>query len=92
MTIVNAKVRISGRVQGVWFRRSTKDKAAELGITGWCRNCPDDSVEALFQGEQEIVQSIIDWCREGPKMARVDHVDIEWLDSVAGLSTFEIRT
>ena len=91
MTIVNAKVRVSGRVQGVWFRRSTKDKAVELGVTGWCRNCSDDSVEALFQGEQEVVQSIIDWCREGPKMARVDHVDIEWLDSVGEFNTFEIR-
>lgn len=91
MTIVSAKVRISGRVQGVWFRQSTKDKADESGVTGWCRNCPDGSVEAVFEGEKEVVQSIIDWCHEGPKMARVERVEVEWLDTVAGLSSFEVR-
>jgi acylphosphatase len=91
MTRVTAKVRISGRVQGVWFRQSTKEKAAELGVTGWCRNSSDGSVEGVFEGEKEMVQSIIDWCHEGPKMARVDQVDVEWLDSDSGYSTFEIR-
>ncbi|MBW6507978.1 MAG: acylphosphatase [Desulfuromonadales bacterium] len=91
MTIVSAKVRISGRVQGVWFRQSTREKAAELGVTGWCRNCPDGSVEAIFQGEKQVVQRVIDWCREGPKMARVDHVDIEWLASGDELNIFEVR-
>ncbi len=92
MTIVSAKVRISGRVQGVWFRQSTKEKAAGLGVTGWCRNCPDGSVEAVFQGKKEVVQDIIDWCHEGPKMARVDRVVVEWLDSVDEFSTLEIRS
>lgn len=92
MTIVSAKVRISGQVQGVWFRQSTKEQAAGLGITGWCRNCPDGGVEAVFQGEKEAVQSIIAWCHNGPKIARVDHVEVEWPDSVAGFSTFEIRS
>ncbi len=91
MTIVSAKVRISGRVQGVWFRQSTREQAAGLGITGWCRNCPDGSVEALFQGKKEVVQNIIDWCHEGPKMARVDQVDVEWLDCADGFSVFEVR-
>jgi acylphosphatase len=91
MTTVRAKVRISGRVQGVWFRQSTREKAAELGVTGWVRNCPDGCVEAVFEGNHMIVNAIIEWCQQGPKMARVDHVDIEWLDTVAGLSTFEIR-
>jgi len=91
MTIVSAKVRISGRVQGVWFRQSTKEKAIELGVTGWCRNCADGSVEAVVQGKKKAVQSIIDWCHEGPKMARVDHVDSEWLDAVAGFNNFEVR-
>ncbi len=92
MTTVSAKVRISGRVQGVWFRQSTKEKAAELGVTGWCRNCPDASVEAVFQGEEKAVKSIIDWCHDGPKMARVDQVEVEWLDVADRFSTFEIRS
>jgi len=92
MTTVNARVLISGRVQGVWFRQSTKDKAAELGVTGWCRNCSDGSVEAIFEGGKEIVQSIIDWCHQGPKLARVDRIEVEWLDAVAGFSSFEVRS
>jgi len=91
MTIVTARVLISGRVQGVWFRQNTREKAAQLGVTGWCRNCPDGSVEAMFQGEKEIVQSIIDWSHLGPKLARVERVEVEWLDSVAGFSSFEVR-
>lgn len=92
MTIISAKVRISGRVQGVWFRQSTKEKAAELGVTGWCRNCPDGSVEAVFQGEKKIINAIIAWCHEGPRMARVDQVEVEWLDCADGFSTLEIRS
>ncbi|MFO7766915.1 MAG: acylphosphatase [Pelovirga sp.] len=91
MTTVSAKVRISGRVQGVWFRQSTKEKAAELGVTGWCRNCPDASVEAVFQGEKKAVQRIIDWCHDGPKMARVDQVKVEWLDCADEFNSFVIR-
>lgn len=91
MTTVNAIVRISGRVQGVWFRQSTKDKAVALGVTGWCRNCSDGTVEALFQGEKKAVQDMIDWCHVGPKMARVDRVDVEWPDAVDKFNSFEIR-
>lgn len=92
MTIVSAKVQISGRVQGVWFRQTTKEKAAELGVSGWCRNCHDSSVEAFFQGEKKSVQSIIDWCHQGPKMARVDQVDVEWLEAAHRCNGFEVRT
>lgn len=91
MTSVNAKILISGRVQGVWFRQSTREKAAELGVTGWCRNCPDGSVEAVFEGDESAVKQMIDWCHQGPKLARVDRVEVEWLDSVAGFSSFEVR-
>lgn len=92
MTTVSAKTRISGRVQGVWFRQSTKEKAVELGVTGWCRNCSNGSVEAVFQGDKKAVESIIDWCHEGPRMARVDQVDVEWLDSDDEFNDFEVRT
>lgn len=92
MTKVRAKVVISGKVQGVWFRQSTKDEADKLGVMGWCRNCPDGSVEAVFQGEKEAVQSIIDWCHEGPKMARVNQVNVEWQKAEDDLDGFKIRS
>lgn len=91
MTSVSAKVLISGRVQGVWFRQSTKEQAVALGVTGWCRNCPDGRVEALFQGERMVVQKIIDWCHHGPKLARVDLVEVEWLETGGVHDRFEIR-
>lgn len=91
MISVCAKVLISGRVQGVWFRQSTKEQAVTLGVTGWCRNCPDGRVEALFQGEKETVQRMIDWCHQGPKMARVDRVEIDWVAVDESFVKFEIR-
>ena len=65
---------ISGRVQGVWFRASTKDKALELGLTGWVRNTPKGSVEAIFEGEEDIVKKMIDWCHHGPPLAKVENI------------------
>ena len=52
MALVRAEVRVTGRVQGVWFRQSTKNMADQHGVTGWCRNNPDGSVEAVFEGKK----------------------------------------
>ena len=68
---------ISGRVQGVWFRGWTKQQAAKHGLTGWVRNRSDGSVEAIFQGRAEDVQSMLNHCRVGPPMADVVDVDCE---------------
>ena len=73
-----AHVLISGRVQGVWFRASTRDKAKELGIKGWVRNTPDGKVEAVFEGSREKVEEIIKWCHKGPVLARVTNVEVKW--------------
>lgn len=70
------RVRISGRVQGVVFRASTRDQAEALGLAGWVRNLPDGAVEAAFQGDREIVDRMIEWCRKGPRFARVTDVDV----------------
>ncbi len=67
---------ISGKVQGVFFRSSTKDKSGELGITGWVRNLPDGRVEAVFEGEKESVETMVEWCRNGPEYARVSGVEV----------------
>lgn len=71
------RVRISGRVQGVWFRQSTRERAEELGLSGWVRNLPDGCVEALLSGEESAINAALAFLREGPPMARVDEVQIE---------------
>lgn len=71
------KLRIYGKVQGVFFRDSTKKKANELGVEGWVRNEPDGSVTAVAQGEEEAVQQLIKWCHQGPPEAEVSKVEVE---------------
>ena len=67
-------LKVTGRVQGVSFRAWTREKARELGIAGWIRNCPDGSVEAHLEGEEEKVRWLIDLIGEGPPGSRVDKV------------------
>lgn len=65
---------ISGKVQGVWFRASTQEKAKELGLTGWARNLPDGRVEVLACGEPDKLDVLHEWLKEGPELARVEEV------------------
>ena len=65
---------ITGRVQGVWFRAATQDKANELGLTGWARNLPDGRVEVLACGVEENLQELFQWLHEGPELAKVTEV------------------
>lgn len=69
------RVRIHGRVQGVWYRGWTFDEARALGLSGWVRNRQDGSVEAVFAGAEAAVRAMIDRCHEGPPAARVTRVD-----------------
>jgi acylphosphatase len=73
-----ARVTIRGRVQGVFFRAETSDRARSLHLAGWVRNAPDGSVEAVFEGEREKIESIVEWCRRGPSLAEVDNVEVAW--------------
>jgi acylphosphatase len=65
---------ISGRVQGVWFRAGTKEKADELGLTGWVKNTSTGDVEAVFEGDEPAVREMLVWCRRGPPLAKVTAV------------------
>ena len=65
------KFRVEGRVQGVWFRESTRQQAAMRDITGYARNCPDGSVEVVACGSTEAISGLRDWLRRGPPMAEV---------------------
>jgi len=73
---VRIHVVISGMVQGVAFRFSMRDAANNAGVTGWVRNAPDGTVEAVIEGDKKRVNSVIDWSRHGPPAARVTGVDI----------------
>jgi len=73
---IRIHVLVSGKVQGVFFRSSTKDKAGELCISGWIRNLSDGRVEAVFEGQKEDVDKIVEWCRKGPENAKVTGVEI----------------
>ncbi len=74
--LTRVHVFVSGKVQGVFFRSSTKDKAQELGLSGWVRNLADGRVEALFEGKKEVVEKMIEWCKNGPEFARVTGVEV----------------
>ena len=73
-------IRVSGRVQGVWFRGWAVGKATELGLAGWVRNITDGSVEVLVNGPKDIVDQMIEACRSGPPSASVDDVAITVVD------------
>lgn len=68
-------LRIHGRVQGVWFRESMRQEAEKLGVTGWVRNTADGAVEAMLQGDDAAVATLIEWCRKGPPLAHVTRID-----------------
>jgi len=86
-----AHVYVSGQVQGVFFRDSARDKAEQLGLTGWVRNLPDGRVEMLFEGPSEKVREMARWCKEGPSRAEVESVDSEFETPRGDLAAFEVR-
>ena len=86
-----AHVRISGQVQGVFFRDSTRQKAEELGLAGWVKNTPDGQVEALFEGPSKRVREMVGWCEEGPRHASVENVDTDFEGASGDLEGFEVR-
>jgi acylphosphatase len=75
---VRAHLLVSGRVQGVYFRQSILIEAQNLGITGWVRNLMDGRIEAVFEGEEHAVKTLVNYCRSGPPTARVDYLDVSY--------------
>jgi acylphosphatase len=82
VTRVRVRVVVHGRVQGVFFRDSCRDRARAEGVGGWVRNLGDGSVEAEFEGAPDAVDRLVTWCRTGPPRARVDTVVVEPVASI----------
>jgi acylphosphatase len=87
---VRCRVRVFGRVQGVWFRGATQRRARRLGLSGWVRNREDGSVEAVFEGGRAAVEAAVAFCRAGPPGARVERVD-RCDETPEGLRGFDVR-
>lgn len=89
MTVAR-RVVVHGRVQGVFFRDSARRQAEAEGVSGWAVNRPDGTVEAVFEGEDEAVARLVEFCRRGPRRAEVSRVEVEE-QPPEGLSGFTIR-
>jgi acylphosphatase len=87
---VRRRVVVHGNVQGVFFRDSCRRKAESRGVAGWVTNRSDGAVEAVFEGDADAVDALVDWSRQGPRGADVSSVDVESEDP-EGLSGFGIR-
>lgn len=91
MTAVRVHLYISGRVQGVYYRRNAMLEARRLGLTGWVKNLPDRRVEAVAEGEEEGVEEFVRWCWKGPPLAIVREVEIHREPTTGWFEKFEIR-
>lgn len=88
--MIRRRVVVHGFVQGVFFRDSVRRHALTAGVAGWVRNNRDGTVEAVFEGEDAAVERLVGFCRDGPRGARVDRVEVE-IEEPEGLQAFLVR-
>jgi acylphosphatase len=86
-----ALIVVTGIVQGVNFRRYTQMKALQFGVNGWVRNLPTGAVEGCFEGEEEAVDALLEWCHSGPPAGRVDTLEITEEPFTGEFDSFTIR-
>jgi acylphosphatase len=91
MKLARAELVVRGRVQGVFFRQSTRQTALGLGLTGWARNNPDGSVSVVFEGQRQQIDQAVAWCHQGPPAAAVTDVSVGWGDYSGEFTGFQIR-
>jgi acylphosphatase len=91
MSKVRVHIRVTGRVQGVYFRYAVEEEARDRGVTGWVRNLPDGRVEGVFEGEEVPIQELLAFCRRGPPHARVDRIEMREEPFLGEFRRFEIR-
>ncbi|MCE3286936.1 MAG: acylphosphatase [Gaiellaceae bacterium] len=88
--MIRKRVVVHGFVQGVFFRDSVRRHAIGVGVSGWVRNNRDGSVEAVFEGDADAVESLVRLCHQGPRGARVDRVDVA-AEEPEGITGFAVR-
>lgn len=89
--LARAHVFVSGSVQGVFFRQEAARRAGSRDVVGWIRNLPDGRVEAVFEGYEAAVQSLVEWCERGPQMADVRDVSVSWEEPKHEEENFSVR-
>lgn len=89
--MVRVRARVTGLVQGVFYRASTVERAEELGLSGWVRNTSDGAVELEAEGPEDRVEALVAWCQKGPPAARVRDVATEWVPATGGDRGFRVR-
>lgn len=82
---------VSGRVQGVFFRAFTREKALALKLKGWVKNLEDGRVKVVAEGEKEKIEKLIEFLKEGPPLAKVENLEIEWKEYKGEFEDFEIK-
>jgi len=85
------ELRVTGRVQGVFYRVSTRQEGMRLALTGWVRNLEDGSVEVVAEGPRSDLESLVKWCRQGPPQASVTEVRAQWSEASGEFTGFEVR-
>lgn len=91
MKKIRVHVTITGRVQGVGFRYSALSRAQELGLTGWVKNTFDRKVEAVIEGDENSVETMLKWCQNGPAMAFVSNLEINRKEYTGEFDSFKIK-
>ncbi|MBI4217400.1 MAG: acylphosphatase [Parcubacteria group bacterium] len=89
--MIRMRIWVSGRVQGVWYRRSAEAKAKKLGITGWARNLIDGRVEMVCEGTEENMRAFLEWAGKGPFFARVSVMETREEAYQGTFASFEVR-
>ena len=88
--MIARRIQVFGRVQGVFYRASTKNEADNLGLVGWVRNEKNGSVLIEAEGNEVAINQFIEWCKKGPQFANVTSMSVEEIDSL-GMIEFEVR-
>jgi acylphosphatase len=88
--MIRRRVVVHGNVQGVFFRDSTEKEASSRGVAGWVRNRDDGAVEAVFEGDEDAVEALVEFCRSGPSKADVERVEVDE-EEPEGLDGFGVR-
>lgn len=81
---------IYGRVQGVYYRASTRERAVRLGVTGWVKNLASGAVEVVAEGGESALEALLAWCWDGPAMADVDDIEVTWSEATGEYDSFRV--